>query len=104
MSLIATWRSSVCVEGAVDRRHPAGADLGVEPVPAAQLHAYERAHLVGPIVADLAVSATVFTCSSSAIMAYTFVIVGLRRTIGTAVRTPTVEFAAPLRRLRASTG
>ena len=32
------------VERAVDRRHPAGADLGVQPVPAIQLHADERAH------------------------------------------------------------
>ena len=36
------------VEGAVDRRHPAGADLGVQPVPAAELHAHERAHLRRP--------------------------------------------------------
>ena len=36
------------VEGAIDRRHPAGADLGVEAVPAAQLHPYERAHPVRP--------------------------------------------------------
>ena len=34
----------VDVEGPIDRRHPSGADLGVEPVPAAQLHAHERAH------------------------------------------------------------
>ena len=32
------------VEGAVDRRHPARADLGVEPVPAVELHADEGAH------------------------------------------------------------
>ncbi len=32
------------VERAIDRRHPTGADLGVEAVPAAQLHPYERAH------------------------------------------------------------
>ena len=44
------------VEGAVDRRHPAGPDLGVEPVAAAQLHADERAHLLGPIVADVPAS------------------------------------------------
>ena len=53
------------VEGAVNRRHASGAYLGVQPVPAAQLHPYERAHLVGPIVADLAVSATVFTDPNS---------------------------------------
>ena len=34
----------VDVEGLIDRRHPSGADLGVEPVAAAELHAHERAH------------------------------------------------------------
>ena len=32
------------VEGPIDRRHPAGPDLGVQPVPAIQLHADEGAH------------------------------------------------------------
>jgi hypothetical protein len=50
------------VERAIDRRHPAGADLGVQPVPAAELHPDERAHLLDPIVADPApVSVTVLT-------------------------------------------
>jgi hypothetical protein len=49
------------VERPIDGRHAAGADLGVEPVPAAQLHADERAHELGPIVADVAVAAAVFT-------------------------------------------
>ena len=40
------------VERAVDRRHPAGPDLGVEAVPAVQAHADERAHRVARIVAD----------------------------------------------------
>ncbi len=40
------------VERAIDRRHPAGADLGVEPVPAAELHAHEGAHLRTRIVAE----------------------------------------------------
>ena len=39
------------VEGAIDRRHPAGPDLGVQPVPAVELHADESAHpCVEPIV------------------------------------------------------
>ena len=42
----------VYVEGPIDRRHSSRADLGVEPVPAAQLHAHERAHGMGRIVAD----------------------------------------------------
>ena len=43
----------VDVEGLIDGRHPAGADLGVEPVAAAELHAHERAHReLAPIVAD----------------------------------------------------
>ena len=42
----------VHVEGPIDRRHPSRADLGVEPIPAAQLHAHERAHGMGRIVAD----------------------------------------------------
>jgi hypothetical protein len=42
----------VDVEGPIDRRHPSRADLGVEPVPAAELHAHERAHEPGRIVAD----------------------------------------------------
>ena len=42
----------VDVEGPIDRRHPSRADLGVEPVPATQLHAHERAHELLRIVAD----------------------------------------------------
>jgi hypothetical protein len=54
------------VERAVDRRHAAGADLGIEPVAAAQLHPYERAHVFRAIVADLRrVDATVVTKSIS---------------------------------------
>ena len=41
------------VERAVDRRHPTGADLGVEAVAAVQAHADQRAHGVAPIVADV---------------------------------------------------
>ena len=52
----------VGVERAIDRRHPSRADLGVEPVAAAQLHAHERAHEVVSIVADVrAGSLTIFT-------------------------------------------
>jgi predicted DsbA family dithiol-disulfide isomerase len=92
------------VERPVDGRHPAGAHLGVEPVPTAQLHPHERAHPCGPIVADVGVapapiSVTVFTdpfCPWSwaaepqqrrlevefgTTLAPTFVIVGLRRQI-----------------------
>ena len=42
----------VDVEGLIDRRHPSSTDLGVKPVPAAQLHAHERAHVLLRIVAD----------------------------------------------------
>ena len=41
------------VERAEDRRHPAGADLGVEAVPAVEAHADQRAHSVVRIVADV---------------------------------------------------
>ena len=42
----------VDVEGLIDRRHPSRADLGVEPIPATEQHAHERAHELLPIVAE----------------------------------------------------
>jgi len=52
----------VHVEGLVDRRHPSGTDLGIEPVPAAQLHAHQRAHELLRIVAEMAApDVTIFT-------------------------------------------
>src|SRR3954471_22193653 len=52
----------VHVEGLIDRRHPARTDLGIKPVPAAQLHAHQRAHGLLRIVAEMAApDVTIFT-------------------------------------------